>query len=326
MKTRFQVLAFLNRHTPASELDRDMIAAFVGKRYRITPKTRIFALQSPFSPLGVQSFVQWYESGSAASQIAKNDRSLVILGNCNLNTCEIIGVLEGDRIIPTALSAPQSSITPATDPETRTFLHALLFSSLQFNPLTMKLEKKYIPLPNDKVRFYPLGFSAYGVGIVRSVDVRTGEVEFYCHYTYPTKSSPSSLGFSMRENGIANLESFVFEPLLTSSSESFCGEDGISSYRRFKKELEKSGKIWKDKIHRIEPLQMKVPEGSSYWYISDKLEISSSTERLTPVSQKRYLAGNYFPTPEAAEVILRKLRESVRAFLASPFWPADKDG
>jgi hypothetical protein len=97
--------------------------------------------------------------------------------------------------------------------------------------------------------------------------------------------------------------------------------NSTSCFRRLGKELEREGKVWKDKLLRIESLKVKVERGGKYYYISDKLKIVPETEKGTPTSQFRYLAGNYFTSHIAAAKMLDKINNMLREYLASPKWP-----
>lgn len=125
----------------------------------------------------------------------------------------------------------------------------------------------------------------------------------------------------MREKGIVNLKKHIVEPMLGSAEDRVSTLNGPSCYRRLHRELNKVGKIWKDTLSRIESLEYEVKEGESYWYIDDKLSVVKKTEKCTPTSKKRYLAGNYFVTYESAINMLSKIRNTINDFLASSDFP-----
>lgn len=323
-KSQYQALSFLRQYTPRTALDRDMIIGFLEKRYHITPKTPIFCPISHENLLDVQSFTSWYESGYSATETAKFGNSIVMLGLCNLNEAQIIGKMTGNLIEQTELTASFDELSPASDNEAKQFQSALLRSKLQFNPETMKLETKYIPSMNEKVIFHNHDHSIKGLGIISDIDEGTGEVELYCYFIYPTKQAAARIGYSMHERNIVNLEEYTFEPLLDDNKR-FSTDDGVSAYRRLKRELEKEGKIWKDKLHRIEPVAAKSEKGKKYWYINDKMNVVQDVEKGTPTSHFRYLAGNYFVDYEAALRTLNKFQDILRCYLACPDWPKMND-
>lgn len=320
MKSKFQVLAFLRHYKPATDLDRDMITSFMDKRYGLTPKTPTFATEPPFKPINTQTFLKWYESGHASLEIAKHDGSLVILGECDAEEAVIIGKLEEDAIRPSTQTVPPAGLSKASESETATFQRHLLSSRLQPNPKTLRLETKHIPEPAEKVLFHSLDMAKKGVGVVRLADPEADMVDFFCLFIYPIKTEQGRLGHALHNTDAANLSGYVYEPLLEDDNR-FSDDDGISAYRRLKSELKKAGKVWKDKIRRIEPSKMKRDRGEKYWYITDKLDVVYTIDKWTPTSQMRYLSGNYFPTLEAATKTLGKLQEAVREYLASTDWP-----
>ena len=83
-------------------------------------------------------------------------------------------------------------------------------------------------------------------------------------------------------------------------------------------ELNKIGKSWNHYLKRIEPLDMRVGENERYWYITDKMQITSDIEKGKGTSNKRYLAGNYFKREEDAVRVLEAEIEIRRDFLARP--------
>lgn len=325
MKSQFQTLTFLAQFRPSSELDRDMITAFIEKRYQITPRTVIFGKETTFPTIDTQSFIQWYKSGYASSEIAIYDNTLAILGQCSQTAVTAIGILEGNQVSSINKPIPVSELSKATEADVLQFQKCLLSSNLQLNPSTLCLEDKYTPQANEKVIFHTYDFATKGIGIIRNIDHSSHKVELYCYFIYPTKTEKARLGYSMHETNIVNQYEYIFEPLLENNDNRFSNDDGISAYRRMKRELEREGKVWKDKIRRIEPSQMRLNKGDTYYYISDKLTVVTEKEKGTPTSQMRYLCGNYFVDDKAAYIMLDKIHELIRNYLASSTWPELSD-
>lgn len=344
MKSQLQVLKFLNQYVPKTDFDRDMIEAFIEKRYNITPTMTMFkdsytdsttASNMASNVLDVALFNQWYLNGYAVTEVAKCEGVLVILGNCTLNEAEILGKLEGDLVVIENLIVPVDGLEKTSKEEETLFFARLLSSLLQINPYVPKLIPKYIPCSGEKVSFYSNDFVTEGAGVVRNVKGadENFDVELYCYFVYPTKAEKSRVGFSMHENNIANLRDYVFEPLLENDDDGgsnngnnnggngakrFSSDNGISTYRRLKRELEKKGKVWKDKLLRVEPLNMRLKKGQEYWFINDKLKISKEFEKDTPTSQFRYSSGNYFTDYKMAEKVLSELIEIIHGCFAAP--------
>lgn len=321
MKSQYQVLTFLSQYTPSTPLDSDMITAFVEKRYRITPRTQIFASDASFPTIDAQTFIQWFDNGFAASEIVKYAGTLAILGQCSTTEATIIGTLDKKEINTSHETTTVSALDKITAEDIKHFQQLLFENRLQYNPEKLSLETKYIPNINDKILFHTFNKSINGIGIVRSLDTVRNDIELYCYFIYPTRTEKSRVGYSMHERGIINFHEYVFEPLLDDNDNRFSSDDGVSAYRRLKRELEKVGKVWKDKIRRIEPVTMKLEKGHEYYYITDKLTVVKEIDKGTPTGQMRYLCGNYFESPEAANIMLGKINELIRDYLASSDWP-----
>lgn len=324
MKSQFQTLSFLSKYTPKTAIDAEFIDSFLVQRFQITPKTPRFAPNSDGAPLDVQSFISWFENGLAALKIARYNNQSVLLGNCSLETCDIIGTLLPDGSIDTNLQTiPTEQISEVSEEETQAFTKALLKNNLQPDPNTMQLIPKFIPELGNRVVFYDFSQEIQGVGVVREMSAE-GNVIFFCYFTYPTPSQPKRIGYNLHEDPGYNLQSFVFENIDKENIPSTLG-NSTSCFRRLGRELERVGKVWKDKLLRIEPTDLELTVGNKYYYISDKMKVVTETEKGTPTSRLRYLAGNYFTTHMAATKMLGKINDLFRDYLASDKWPEIED-
>lgn len=317
MKSQFQTLSFLSQYAPKTQLDAEMIFGFLGERFKNAKKTMSFCQHETENILDAASLLMWFSNGFGATEIALYNGTIVILGVCTIDNTTIIGKLYDGRINIASKTVKPSELSKATEEDSEAFYKALYASKLQFDQASLTLVKKYIPAPNEKVIFYTNDFSQCGTGVVRSVDESTGDVEMYCYYLYP----PANIvGYSMHEKGVANLITHIFEPMLEEDKRS-SKMNGVSCLRRMNNELGKRGKVWKDKIRRIEPVSYELEPGKNYWYISDDLKIVQKEDKGTPTSHFRYLAGNYFITKESAEMMRGKITELIQSYLASSDWP-----
>lgn len=324
MKSQFQTLSFLSNYTPKTAIDAEFIESFLVQRFQITPKTPRFAPDSNGTPLDVQSFILWFENGPAALKIARSNNQSVLLGNCTLETCDIIGTLLQDGSIDTTpLTISTQQISKASEHEEQLFTKALLENNLQPDPNKMQLIPKFVPELGNRVVFYDFAQETQGVGVVREVTAE-GNVIFFCYFTYPTYSQPKLIGYNLHEDPGYNLQSFIFENIDKENVPSTLG-NSTSCFRRLGRELEKVGKVWKDKLLRIEPTNLDLTVGNKYYYISDKMKVVTETEKGTPTSRLRYLAGNYFTTHMAATKMLGKINNLFRDYLASNKWPEIED-
>lgn len=317
MKSQFQTLSFLSQYAPKTQLDAEMIFGFLGERFKNAKKTMSFCQHETENILDAASLLMWFSNGFGATEIALYNGTIVILGVCTIDNTTIIGKLYDGRINIASKTVKPSELSKATEEDSEAFYKALYASKLQFDQASLTLVKKYIPAPNEKVIFYTNDFSQCGTGVVRSVDESTGDVEMYCYYLYP----PANIvGYSMHEKGVANLITHIFEPMLEEDKRS-SKMNGVSCLRRMNNELGKRGKVWKDKIRRIEPVSYELEPGKNYWYISDDLKIVQKEDKGTPTSHFRYLAGNYFITKKSAEMMKDKITELIQSYLASSDWP-----
>lgn len=317
MKSQFQTLSFLSQYAPKTQLDAEMIFGFLGERFKNAKKTMSFCQHETENILDAASLLMWFSNGFGATEIALYNGTIVMLGVCTIDNTTIIGKLYDGRINIASKTVKPSELSKATEEDSEAFYKALYASKLQFDQASLTLVKKYIPAPNEKVIFYTNDFSQCGTGVVRSVDESTGDVEMYCYYLYP----PANIvGYSMHEKGVANLITHIFEPMLEEDKRS-SKMNGVSCLRRMNNELGKRGKVWKDKIRRIEPVSYELEPGKNYWYISDDLKIVQKEDKGTPTSHFRYLAGNYFITKKSAEMMKDKITELIQSYLASSDWP-----
>lgn len=324
MKSQFQTLSFLSNYTPKTDLDAEFIDSFLVQRFQLTPKTPRFAPNSDGKPIDVQSFISWFESGPEALKIARYKNHTVLLGNCTLDNCEIIGTLMEDGTVKTEnISVESQLIEDATPEEIDAFQSALFSSNLQPDPKTLQLIPKYIPEMGQRVIFFDFAQDIQGVGVVRSINDE-GDVMLFCYFTYPTPGHPTQIGYSLYETPGYNIKSIIFENIDKDNIQTTLG-NSTSCYRRLGRELEKVGKVWKDKMLRIEPLVGQVPVGEKYYYISDKMKVIIEKEKGTPTSKLRWLVGNYFVTHMDATKMLGRWQEDLRNYLASKDWPEIKD-
>lgn len=313
MKTQSQTELFLSHYTFRTPLDAEMILSFCQKKYGHPIKITETTLESPKTTLDAQSFLQWYENGVAATKTAKNGNSLVFVVDTDLENAQICAQITSEGFETCSYTLPFSLLTLCTSSEESRMLSELHSHSLQYDWQTHSLIRKYIPEEGDKILWHSHDKSASGVGVVRGIDPETNEIELYCYFQYPTKSQKGILGCSGHEKGIINLTDHIIEPMMKNSSD----RNGVCCIRRLRSELKKVGKVWNDRLKRIEPLvPVKVAKGKPYWYISDKMKIVQEMEKDTPTSQFRYIAGNYFTTYKGALEVLARFQDILKDHLA----------
>jgi hypothetical protein len=308
MKKELQLEYLFSTCPFKSEMDWNMVIDYCEKSLKY--KTGDAPTFSP-DGLTASGFIEWFQNGFGVGDVVWYNGALTIIGRCDLSEANIEGRLIDDKIDVTRSKTSISQFTHASPEERLQFIRAMSQAGLQFGENNMLLVAKYIPSVNERVIFH--NDDRLGVGVVRSVDVVSGEVELYCYYIYQT----DELGYSMHEKGVCNLHEYYFDPASEMESRQ-TKLNGKGCLKRLNMELEKVGKKWKDKLHRIEPLKVKVDVGYKYWYISDKMKVVQDREKDTPTSQFRYQVGNYFASFEDCLDYLGKFTELLRDRLARP--------
>lgn len=306
-KTDLQIQSFLAENSFRSKTDWEMISAFCKDKAEFSINTEY----NPEQGITASDFIHWYENGFGAGDIAKIENTVIVVGKTDFRTATIVGMVSGNKILASDNEIATESLKMASEREIKECRHLMLCDKIQFSWRNFSLVEKYVPSINERVIFH--GNGVKGLGVVREIDMLTGEVELYCYYIYTTKRC----GFTMHEKGICNLHDYIFEPM-DNGDKRQSRMNGISCQRRLNSELGKFGKIWNQNRHRVEPVQMQVEVGKRYWYINDKFCLVSDVEKGLQLSRNRALAGNYFVKVEQGTEVLGQIIEIIRAFLASP--------
>lgn len=299
MKTKKQVQAYLQSHYFATASDLSLVIAFCQKERILTPKD--FPTFTNPGHETAQSFIEWFEHGFGHGDIALlNDAGTFVLVSGNdLHSVETCASRTNDSqwdIVNGSYSS--SSLSHIDGSMAGNMIADLARKGWEFDEEVMAVRKKYIPSPNERVEFS--SGDHIGIGVVRSVDVPSGEIELYCYFWYDTKE----IGHSMKETGVCDLYSFHYRP------------QSVIATRRMNRELNKLGKLWNDKLHRVEPIECKAENGGKYFYINDKMKVIQEREKGTPTSHFRYISGNYFLSYEEASEYQNKFNELLRYRLA----------
>lgn len=299
MKTKKQIISFLRANKFSTKEDSELIALYCQSNCGMTPKD--FPEFDDPGVVNAQKFLEWFRDGFGIGDIAKDEAgclymvdssSVDSLSYCaKLSNVEEIGMnwkVENGKLDPKSLSH-------VDDDDQKRCVMSLGMSGYEIDFDEDKLKKKYIPSENERVEFF-YG-DKRGLGVIRSINP---SIELYCYYDYNQKK----VGYSMHEVEICDVYGWHFKPM------------SIICQRRLNRELNRFGKVWNEKLHRIEPINPKAEVGKTYWYISDKMTVVADREKNTPTSHRRYLAGNYFLDENEAIDYLGKFSEMLRGRLA----------
>lgn len=301
MKTKKQILAFLQTNHFQTAADLELVSLYCQQHCNITPKEVPEYTVPGDVHLSVtsQMFIEWLNNGFGCDDMVKDEAgNLYMISSSSIHNITTIATKKSGVWKTDIDEILNFTPTHISESEFLEEVIALGRNGLEYDYETSRMRNKYIPGPNERVEFFQ--GDKRGLGVVRDVDIESGEIEFYCYFMYSDKS----MGYSMHERNVCDLYSFQFNPMT------------IVAQRRMNREFNKAGKVWNDKLHRIEPVEPKVAKGEKYWYISDKLKIVQDKEKDTPTSHFRYIAGNYFTDFDEALEYLGRISELMRDRLA----------
>lgn len=304
MKTKRQIEHFLAHKKYKSEVDFDGISLYCKNKFNIKlhrPSCYYSESTEDIIPLDYATFAEWLENGYAAGDIVEWEGNIGLVQDGDIKSVRICLKIDGNGPVFDFITLDGQLIHLAEENAAEKIYEALDKNNKEFGNPFFCITEKYLPHPGTIVTFQNHKTGQNGVGVIRIVK-KTGEVIMYCWYV---KGEP--VKYSMNEY-MGIVTDFSFQPV----------QPADYPRKALDVALAKVGKTWNHFLKRIEPLKMKVEEGSSYWYITDKRIVVQDTEKGTPASHKRYLAGNYFKRQEDAIRILAEENELRRNFLAEP--------
>lgn len=298
MKTKKQIDHFLRKRKYKSEIDFEGISLYCKNKYGI--KLHVPSSYSTTDhALDYAAFANWLESGYGAGDVVKWGECIGLVQDSNIEDVKIC--LRIDRNGPNfdSITIPIQDITHADENALKRINHVLDEMGKEFGNPFFVITDKFIPGSGSLVCFQDHQTGKDGYGVVRQIQ-KTGEIIMYC-YCYKSET----VKFNMHEY-LGHINDFSFT--------SFKPTD--YPRKALETELNKAGKSWNHYLKRIEPLNMRVGLNERYWYITDKMQVTSDIEKNKATSNKRYLAGNYFKREEDAVAILEAEMEIRRDFLA----------
>ena len=303
MKTKRQVIDFFKSNHFATAEDCEMVSLFCQNNCGLTPKD--FPTFTTPGSINSQTFIEWYRNGFGIGDIVfeKETGSYYVVSNSSITSIQLCAILSnlcktGKKWKPNNVELDTTTLSSVSEIENKAMIISLAEQGYEFDYEKKVLREKYIPEINERVEFSRDNY--IGLGVVRSINPVENSIEFFCYFIYSDKK----IGYSMHESGVCDVMSFQFNPMT------------VVAARRLNRELERFGKVWNDKLHRVEPIDPKVAKGEKYWYISDKMTVVTDREKGTPTSHFRYIAGNYFKSYDEALEYLGRFHELLRDRLA----------
>lgn len=280
-----------------------MVSLFCQNNCGLTPKD--FPTFTEPGAINSQTFIEWYRNGFGIGDIVLDEKtgSYHVVSNYSVTSIQSCATLSNldkteKKWNPKSAELDASVLSSISEIENKAMTIMLAEQGYEFDYEKKTLRKKYIPEINERVEFSRGNY--IGLGVVRSINPVENSIEFFCYFIYSDKK----IGYSVHETGVCDVMSFQFNPMT------------VVAARRLNRELEKFGKVWNDKLHRVEPIEPKVAKGEKYWYISDKMTVVTDREKGTPTSHFRYIAGNYFKSQDEALEYLGRFQELLRDRLA----------
>lgn len=300
MKTKNQILHFLKQRKFKSQMDFDGISLYCREKYSIRLHNPSSFSSEP-TALDYATFAQWLNNGFAAGDVVFWGENIGLIQDADLTTAKIC--LKIDRNGPSfdSFTIPVQDITLAEKSASERVFDTLSKKGLEFGNPHFLISEKFIPASCNLVTFQNHKTGQSGFGVVRNVNSK-GEIIMYC---YCVKNMPPK--YSMNEY-LGMIDDFSFSAFTPADY----------TRKALDIELAKVGKTWNHYLKRIEPLNMRVKKGERYWYITDKMQVTSDVEKGTATSNKRYLCANYFRNQEDAIRIQSEEMELRRNLLAEP--------
>lgn len=304
MKTKRQIEHFLARKKYKSEMDFEGISLYCKTKFNIRlhrPSSYYPEPVDNIQPLDYATFADWLEHGYGAGDVVEWDGNIGLVQDGGVKEVRICLKIDRNGSIFDSFVLDGQLIHPAQENAVERIYEALNANGKEFGNPFFCITDKYIPNSNTIVTFQNHKTGKGGVGVVRLI-TQSGDITMYCWYV---KGEPVRYGMNEK---LGNIIDYSFQSV----------QPADYPRKALDVALAKVGKTWNHFLRRIEPLKMKVEEGSQYYYINDKRAVVCDTEKGTPTSHKRYIAGNYFRRQEDALRILEAENEIRRNFLAEP--------
>lgn len=304
MKTKKQVEHYLKKKKYRSEMDFKGISLYCKSEFGIKLHVPSNYFKEDTS-LDYATFSEWLEHGFGAGDVVEweeNDEKIIgLVQDGDVKQVKICLRIIGNAPNFDPIVIDEQLIHSAGKNAAERISDVLCAAGKEFGNPFFVIADKYRPISCSLVKFHDHKTGQSGFGVVRIIK-KTGEIIMYCYVV-----RGKEVKYNMNEY-LGMFDDFTFQPFTPADYER----------KLLDSELAKYGKTWNHFLKRIEPLTMRVAKGERYWYITDKMQVTSDEERQTATNNKRYLAANYFKRQEDAIRILEEEMEIRRNFLAEP--------
>ena len=306
MKTKEQISNFLKNRKYKSEMDFEGIKFYCKNKHGIRLRTPECYYPNPneTEAINYTMFAEWVEHGIGAGDAVKWGDCIGLVQHADIDTLTICLKIDRNGPIFDSFSVLVQDITKADKSVLKRLKIAISKNDMQFSNKFFVMAPKIHPKPGDIVEFTSCEDEITGCGILRGYEDTEDGCKVYMNCMF---IKGGEVKYSMNEY-LGMLDDYIFE--VTSTTD----------YPRklLETELNKVGKTWNHHLRRIEPLNMKVENGESYWYISDKMDVEQDLEKGKIASHKRYLSGNYYRDPKEAQFMLKAIQDLRLQKLAEP--------
>lgn len=294
MKTEVQIQILLSSQPIKTQSDWELIRSSCSDKLGINFKSLVKYEEDGMS---AYDFLNWYDNGPGTGDVVMYRDVPYLVGKTLVSSSHLVSRIT-DSINDCDITADNSELFAPKDSVLKKAEKLIASQLLQFDYGKLSLSHKHIPKVMERVRYK--SEKDEGIGIVWECNVDKGTVTMACCYSI-TSDTISYRSSNMTE---LSLEEYTFLPMT------------INDLRKLNKNLNRYGKQWNDKLHRVEPEQLQVEKGRPYWYITDKMTAVKATEKLTPTSVYRARSGNYFPELKDCLEALGKINMVIRDTLS----------
>lgn len=292
MKSTKEVTTFLRSVNPYQLKDELAIEAYCRRqglrvRYKARPKNTHL--------ITFEQFVYWFNNDCPLRNdvVATEDGIIGIVKESQFKRVVLGAYLDpGGAFLSEELDVSSKTLRPATHDEKISLQSAFSTEHLSWNKLKSEIVARNIPTRNEYIRITLLG-KKIGLGVFREIK-ENGDVILYCFWEFE-----KGIRYSLSEN-LGNQYWFQLEDVNPLERQSLT------------KELASQHKVWKGKLERIEPFNLRADSGERFYFINNLLEVEAGLDQRRVKNLTLYQCGNYFRTRENCEYMQKLFHSEIK--------------